>query len=93
MRVSLSVAYRKLGRFDDAIATGRKAVEQAAEEYGHQTEALYELAETLRHAGDLTGAEAHFRRVAAAAERLGMPHYQGRAAAALADWRKDGHAA
>ncbi len=93
MRVSLGVAYRKLGRFDDAIATGRKAVEQAAEEYGHQTEALYELAETLRHAGDLAGAEAHYRRVAEAAERLGMPHYQKRAAAALADWRKDGHAA
>ncbi len=93
MRVSLGVAYRKLGRLDDAIATGRKAVEQAAEEYGHQTEALYELAETLRHAGDTAGAEAHFRRVAEAAERLGMPHYQTRAAAALADWRKDGHAA
>ncbi|WP_247432624.1 adenylate/guanylate cyclase domain-containing protein [Bradyrhizobium sp. 139] len=93
MRVSLGVAYRKLGRLDDAIAVGRKAVEQAAEEYGHQTEALYEFAETLRHAGDQAGAEAHFRRAAAAAERLGMPHYQRRAAAALADWRKDGHAA
>ncbi|GAB9225018.1 class 3 adenylate cyclase/tetratricopeptide (TPR) repeat protein [Bradyrhizobium diazoefficiens] len=93
MRVSLGVAYRKLRRLDDAIAVGRKAVEQAAEEYGHQTEALYELAETLRHAGDQAGAEAHFKRVALAAERLGMPHYQRRAAAALADWRKDGHAA
>jgi tetratricopeptide (TPR) repeat protein len=93
MRVSLGVAYRKLGRLDDAIAVGRKAVEQAAEEYGHQTEALYELAETLRHAGDQAGAEAHFRRAAAAAERLGMPHYQRRAAAALGDWRKDGQAA
>ncbi|MHC4046361.1 adenylate/guanylate cyclase domain-containing protein [Bradyrhizobium sp. 23AC] len=93
MRVSLGVAYRKLGRLDDAIAVGRKAVEQAAEEYGHQTEALYELAETLRQAGDQAGAEAHFKRTAEAAERLGMPHYRMRAAAALADWRKDGYAA
>lgn len=93
MRVSLGVAYRKLGRLDDAMAVGRKAVEQAAEEYGHQTEAVYELAETLRQAGDLAGAEAHFKRAAEAAERLGMPHYQRRAAAALADWRKDGYAA
>ncbi|WP_245448337.1 ATP-binding protein [Bradyrhizobium nitroreducens] len=93
MRVSLGVAYRKLDRLDDAIAVGRKAVEEAAEEYGHQTEALYELADTLRQAGDLTGAEAHFKRVAEAAERLGMPHYRGRAAAVLADWRKDGYAA
>ncbi|WP_245477538.1 ATP-binding protein [Bradyrhizobium guangxiense] len=93
MRVSLGVAYRKLGRLDDAIAVGRKAVEQAAEEYGHQTEALYELAETLRQAGDTAGAETHFGRVAEAAERLGMPHYQRQAAAALADRRKDGYAA
>lgn len=93
MRVTLGVAYRQLGRLDDAIAAGRKAVEQAAEEYGHQTEALYELAETFRQAGDRAEAEVHFRKVAAAAERLGMPHYQARAAAALADWRKDGHAA
>jgi class 3 adenylate cyclase/tetratricopeptide (TPR) repeat protein len=93
MRVSLGVAYRKLGRLDEAIAVGRKAVEQAAEEYGHQTEALYELAETLRQAGDLAGAEANFKRVAEAADRLSMPHYQRQAAAALADWRKDGYAA
>jgi tetratricopeptide (TPR) repeat protein len=91
--VSLGVAYRKLGRLDDAIAVGRKAVEEAAEEYGHQTEALYELAESLRQAGDLAGAEAHFKRAADAAERLGMPHYQSQVAAALADWRKDGYAA
>jgi tetratricopeptide (TPR) repeat protein len=76
MRVSLGVAYRKLGRLDEAIAVGRKAVEQAAEEYGHQTEALYELAETLRQAGDLAGAEAIFKRAAEAADRLSMPHYQ-----------------
>ncbi|MGL9617205.1 adenylate/guanylate cyclase domain-containing protein [Bradyrhizobium sp. U531] len=93
MRVSLGVAYRKLDRLDDAIAVGRKAVEQAAEEYGHQTEALCELADTLRQAGDLAGAEAHFKRAAEAAERLGMPHYQRRVAEALADWRKDGYAA
>ena len=93
MRVSLGVAYRKLDRLDDAIAVGRKAVEQAAEEYGHQTEALYELAETLRQAGDLAGATASLKRAAEAAQRLGMPHYQKRAAAALADWRKDGYAA
>jgi hypothetical protein len=47
----------------------------------------------LRQAGDLAGAEAHFKRAAEAAERLGMLHYQRRAAAALADWRKDGYAA
>lgn len=93
MRVSLAVAYRKVGRLDEAIAVGRKAVEQAAEEYGHRTEALYELAETFRLAGDKAEAEVHFSQVAAAAERLGMPHYKRRAAAALADWRKDGHAA
>jgi len=93
MRVSLGVAYRKLGRLDDAIAVGRKAVEETAEEYGHQTEALYELAETLRQAGDLAGAEANFKRAAEAADRLGMPHYRSRAAAVLADGRKGGYAA
>jgi class 3 adenylate cyclase/tetratricopeptide (TPR) repeat protein len=93
MRVSLGVGYRSLGRCDEAIAAGRMAVEQAAEEYGHQTEALYELAETLRHAGDQAGAEACFMRTAAAAQRLGMPHYQERAAAALACRRRDWHAA
>jgi class 3 adenylate cyclase/tetratricopeptide (TPR) repeat protein len=93
MRVSLGVAYRELGRLEDAIAVGRQAVEQAAEEYGHQTEAMYELAKTLRHAGDRAEAEVHFKRTYEAAQRLGMLHYQRRAAAALADWRKDGQAA
>ena len=93
MRVSLGVAYRNLDRLDEAITVGRKAVEQAGEEYGHQTEALYELAETLRHAGNAAEAEACLMRTAGAADRLGMPFYQRRAAEALADLRKDWNAA
>ncbi|TPQ31399.1 adenylate/guanylate cyclase domain-containing protein [Bradyrhizobium guangdongense] len=93
MRVSLGIAYRNLDRLDEAVTVGRKAVEQAGEEYGHQTEALYELAETLRHAGNAAEAEACFTRTAEAADRLGMPFYQKRAAEALADLRKDWNAA
>ena len=92
MRVGLGVAYRNLGRPDDAIRVGRKAVEQAGEEYGHRTEALYELGETLRRAWDETGAEICFLQTHEAARRLGMPYYQERTAAALAkqqeDWRR-----
>lgn len=84
MRVGLTVAYRNLGRLDDAIRTGRKAVEQAGEAYGHRTEALCELAETLRRAGAASEAEDCFRETYDAALRLGMPYYQRRAAAALA---------
>jgi len=84
MRVGLTVAYRNLGRLDDAVRTGRKAVEQAGEEYGHRTEALCELAETLRRAGAASEAEDCFRETYDAALRLGMPYYQRRAAAALA---------
>jgi tetratricopeptide (TPR) repeat protein len=91
MRVSLGVAYRNLGRLEDAIRTGRKAVEQAGEEYGHRTEALYELAETLRRADDAPAAEDCFMETYEAACRLGMPYFQKRAAAALA--KHDGHAA
>jgi class 3 adenylate cyclase/tetratricopeptide (TPR) repeat protein len=83
MRVGLGVAYRNLGRLDDATRVGRKAVEQAGEEYGHRTEALYELAETLRHAGDVAGADDCFMQTYEAACHLGMPYYQKRAAAAL----------
>jgi class 3 adenylate cyclase/tetratricopeptide (TPR) repeat protein len=84
MRVGLGVAYRNLGRPDDAISVGRKAVEQAGEEYGHRTEALCELAETLRRAGEASSAEDFFRQTYDEALRLGMPFYQKRAAAALA---------
>lgn len=88
MRVGLCVAYRNLGRLDDAISIGRKAVEQAGEEYGHRTEALYELAETLRRADDAPAMEDCFMETYEAARRLGMPYFQKRAAAALAkhDW-------
>jgi tetratricopeptide (TPR) repeat protein len=89
MRVGLGVAYRNLGRLDDAIRAGRKAVEQSGEQYGHRTEALYELAETLRRAGDESGAEDCFKQVYEAARRLGMPYYQKRAAAALARQHED----
>ena len=89
MRVGLGVAYRYLERLDDAIRVGRKAVEQAGEEYGHRTEALYELAETLRRAGDVSGAEDCFTQTYEAARRLGMPYYQKRAAAALAKKHED----
>ena len=84
MRVALGVAYRNLGRLEDAIRVGRKAVEQAGEEYGHRTEALYELAETLRRGGDAAGADDCFMQTCEAARHLGMPYYQKRAAAALA---------
>ena len=91
MRVGLGVAYRNLGRLEDAIRVGRKAVEQAGEEYGHRTEALYELAETLRRAGDTTGAEECFMQAHEAARRLEMPYYQKRAAAARAKHHEDWH--
>ena len=84
MRVSLGVAYRNLGRPEDAIRVGRKAVEQAGEEYGHRTEALYELAETLRRADNAPAAEDCFKETYEAARRLAMPYFQRRAAAALA---------
>lgn len=91
MRVGLGVAYRNLGRLEDAIRVGRKAVEQAGEEYGHRTEALYELAETLRRAGDARGAEDCFKQTCEAARRLGMLYYQKQAAAALAKQHEDWH--
>jgi len=93
MRVGLGVAYRNLGRLEDAIRVGRKAVEQAGEEYGHKTEALFELAETLRHTGDAPGADDCFMQTYEAASRLGMPYYRKRAAAALAHRRDDRHRA
>jgi class 3 adenylate cyclase/tetratricopeptide (TPR) repeat protein len=89
MRVGLGVAYRCLERLDDAIRVGREAVEQAGEEHGHRTEALYELAETQRRAGDVLGAEDCFTQTYEAARRLGMPYYQKRAAAALAKKHED----
>jgi tetratricopeptide (TPR) repeat protein len=91
MRVGLGVAYRNLGRLDDAIRVGRKAIEQAGEEYGHRTEALYELAETLRRAGDAPAAEDCFMQTSEAACRLRMPYYQKRAATALARRHEDLH--
>jgi class 3 adenylate cyclase/tetratricopeptide (TPR) repeat protein len=93
MRVSLGVAYRNLGRLEDAIRVGRKAIEQAGEEHGHRTEALCELAETLRRAGDAPGAQDCFMQTYEAARRLGMPYYEKRAAAALARQRADWHPA
>jgi tetratricopeptide (TPR) repeat protein len=93
MRVGLGVAYRNLGRLEDAIRVGRKAVEQAGEEYGHRTEALCELAQTLRHAGDAPGAEDCFMQAYEAARHLGMPYYQKRAGAALAKQHEDRHQA
>ena len=93
MQVGLGVAYRNLGGMQDAIRVGRKAVEQAGEEYGHRTEALYELAETLRCAGDARGAEDCFRQAHEAACRLGMVYYQKLAEAALAKQHEDWHQA
>jgi len=90
MRVGLGVAHRQLGRLEDAIGVGRKAVEQAGEEYGHRTEALFELAETLRCSGDAAGARDCFMQTYEAACRLGMPYYQKRA---LTKQREDWHPA
>jgi tetratricopeptide (TPR) repeat protein len=88
MRISLGVAYRSLGRFEDAIRAGRKAVEQAGEEYGHRTEALYELAETLRGAEHAPAARDCFMETYEAASRLGMRYYRERAAVfAKHEWR------
>jgi class 3 adenylate cyclase/tetratricopeptide (TPR) repeat protein len=89
MRIGLGVAYRTLGRLEDAIRVGRKAVDQANEEFGHKTEALFELAETLRHADDAQGAEECFMQTYESARQLGMPYYEKRAAAALAHRRDD----
>ena len=83
MRIALGVAYRHVGRLDDAIRIGRKAIEQTAEEYGHRTEALYELGETLRLAGKLREADECFRQTEEAAHRLGMSYYQKLAAAGV----------
>jgi tetratricopeptide (TPR) repeat protein len=93
MRVSLGVAYRDLGRLEEAVSAGRQAVDQAGEEYGHRTEALYELAETLSRAGDASGATRCFTQTYEAARRLGMPYYEKRAAAALATPTRDWHVA
>jgi len=93
MRVSLGAAYRSLGRLHDAIRVGRKAVEQAGEEYGHRTEALCELAETLRCAGDAPGAVDCFKQTYEAARRLEMPYYRKRAAAGLAKQHEEWHQA
>lgn len=93
MRVSLGVAYRNLGRLEEAVRAGRKAVEQAGEEYGHRTEALYELAETLRRAGDAAGAAECFMQASKASRRLGMPYYQKQTAAALPKRQEDRHPA
>ena len=93
MRVSLGVAYRDLGRLEEAVSAGRQAVDQAGEEYGHRTEALYELAETLSRAGDASGATRCFTQTYEAARRLGMPYYEKRAAAALATLTRDWHVA
>src|SRR5262249_717477 len=89
MRVGLGVAYRNLGRLEDAIGVGRKAIEQAGEEYGHRTEALCAFAETLRCAGDAPGAADVFRQTYDEALCLGMPFYQKRASAALAERVED----
>ena len=89
MRIGLGVAYRNLERLEDAIRVGRKAVDEAREEYGHRTEALFELAETLRIAGDAPDAEDCFMQTYESARRLRMPYYEKRAAAALAHRRDD----
>jgi tetratricopeptide (TPR) repeat protein len=81
MRIALGIAYRNVGRLDDAVRVGRTAVEQAVEEYGHRTEALYELGETLRRAGNLQGADECFTQTEEWAHRLGIAYYQKRAAA------------
>ena len=75
MRIGLGVAYRNLERLEDAIRVGRKAVEQAGEEYGHKTEALFELAETLRMPAMHRSAEDCFMQTYESASRLGMPYY------------------
>jgi class 3 adenylate cyclase/tetratricopeptide (TPR) repeat protein len=93
MRIGLGVACRNLGRLEDAIRVGRKAVDEAREEYGHRTEALFELAETLRSAGDASDAEDCFMQTYESARRLRMPYYEKRAAAALAHRRDDRHRA
>jgi tetratricopeptide (TPR) repeat protein len=91
MRVGLGVAYRNLVRLEDAIRVGRMAIDQAGEEYGHRTEALYELAGTLQCAGDAAGARDYFMQAYEAARRHEMPYYRKRSAAALSiqqeDWR------
>ena len=92
MRVGLGVAYRNLGRLEDAIRAGRKAIDQAGEEYGHRTEAVFELAETLRRAGDARAAEECFMQASEAARRLEMPYYHKRAAAALARRHRESQA-
>ncbi len=91
MRVGLGVAYRYLRKLEDAIRIGRKAIVQAGDEYGHRTEALYELGTTLRCAGDAAGAKDCFTQTHEAARRLGMFYYQERAAAALAKRQEDRH--
>ena len=93
MQISLGVAYRNLERLEDAIRIGREAVDQAGEEYGHRTEALFELAGTLRCAGEAAAAKDCFMQAYEAARRLEMPYYLERSATALSIQHEEWHPA
>lgn len=93
MRVSLGMAYRAQCRWSEAVTVGRQAVDQSGEEYGHRTEALFQLAQTLRAAGDAQGAGETFSQALDAATRLDMPYYQRGCSEALADLNEERHRA
>ena len=77
LRVSLGVALRHCGRLGDAIEASRQAVEMAVngEQYGHSTEAMYELAQAYAAAGRQHDARATLERGLRQARLSEMPHF------------------
>ncbi|HEY8357819.1 MAG TPA: tetratricopeptide repeat protein, partial [Ramlibacter sp.] len=77
VRMNLGVALRELGRFDEAVAQGRQALELAltGEQVGHAVEALYELGTTHARAGQPAQAGECLRRGLAQARVCEMPYF------------------
>lgn len=77
IRLNLGVALRHTGQWQQAIESGQQAVElaTAGEQFGHRAEALFELAETLRGAGQAARALECFRQSLDQARRSEMPFY------------------
>ena len=82
IRLYLGVALRRLGRWAEAITAGEQALELAVagEQHGHRTDALFELGETLRDAGQPERAHECFVQSLAQARRCELPLYMERAA-------------
>lgn len=81
IRLNLGVALRKVGRLQPAIRAGEQAIDLAVsgEQHGHRADALFELGETLRHAGQTARARVCFDEAADLARSSGMLLYVERA--------------